>query len=91
MGPGPMVQKCWSSILCITACMFTPVHTLYFTDMAEQILSENRTNLDELATKECIDPNGSVNKSFKWIDVLARRRENQPRQESSKATLESKK
>ena len=68
----------------------THMHT-HITDMAEQILRENRKNLDELSTKECIDPSGRVNKSFKWIDVLARRRESQPRQESSKAALESNK
>ena len=62
-----------------------------FSDMAEEILSENRTYLDELATKQCIDSNKSVNRSFKWIDILARRRERQPRQESSQVALVSEK
>ena len=59
--------------------------------MAEEILSENRTRLDELSTKECINSNSRVNKSFKWIDILARRRERQPRQESSHVALVSEK
>ena len=44
-------------------------------DIAREILRENRSYLDELATKDRLDSNSSVNKSFKWIDVLARRNE----------------
>jgi hypothetical protein len=70
---------------------FEAMQSFNYDNMAEEILSENRKYLDELSTKECIDSNKSVNKSFKWIDILARCRESQPRQESSQVALVSEK
>ena len=43
--------------------------------MAEAILKENRGYLDKLAANTRLDSNSRVNKSFKWIDIFARRRD----------------